>query len=145
MAMSSLHVELLSRDFVVKCLQTLLSVAELGREAIPCKDWPSATASGGCGLDKELPPDVVCHQKIDGEIRSQISRESPLKPSISYRWFSTNFRPSLTTTPEIGAWGFGPALSSGPRWFCLSRRVVSDCNACPVQTCQQYGFCRRGV
>jgi hypothetical protein len=33
-----------------------------GGEAIPCKDWPSATASGGCGLDKGLPPDLVCHQ-----------------------------------------------------------------------------------
>jgi hypothetical protein len=44
---------------------------ELGREAIPYKDWPSAAASGGCGLDKGLPPDLVCHQQIDGEIRSQ--------------------------------------------------------------------------
>jgi hypothetical protein len=56
---------------VAKCLRTSLSVAEFGREAIPCKDWPSATASGGCGLDKGLPPDPVCHQQIDGKIRSQ--------------------------------------------------------------------------
>ena len=56
-----------------KCLRMSLSVAEFGREAIPCKDWPSATASGGYGLDKGLPPDPVCHQQIDGEFRSQIS------------------------------------------------------------------------
>jgi hypothetical protein len=56
---------------VAKYLRPSLSVAELGREAIPCKDWPSATASGGCGLDKGLRPDPVCHQQIDSEIRSQ--------------------------------------------------------------------------
>ena len=56
---------------VAKCLRTSLSVAEFGREAIPCKDWPSATASGGCGLDKGLPPDPVCHQQIDDENRLQ--------------------------------------------------------------------------
>src|SRR4029077_5797288 len=32
------------------------SVTERGRVTVPCKDWPSATASGGCGLDKGLPP-----------------------------------------------------------------------------------------
>lgn len=32
---------------VAKYLRPSLSVAELGREAIPCKDWPSAIASGG--------------------------------------------------------------------------------------------------
>jgi hypothetical protein len=56
---------------VAKCLRTSFSVAEFGREAIPCKDWPSATASGGCGLDKGLPPDPVCHQQIDDENRLQ--------------------------------------------------------------------------
>ena len=42
---------------VAKYLRPSLSVAELGREAIPCKDWPSATASGDCGLDKGSRPD----------------------------------------------------------------------------------------
>lgn len=70
---------------VAKALRISISVAELGREPIPCKDWPSATASGGCGLDKELPPDPVCHQKIDGEIRAQISAEEPAQ--------AVNFRP----------------------------------------------------
>src|SRR6516162_1161991 len=84
---------------------TALSVAELGREAIPCKDWPSATASGGCGLDKGLPPDLVCHQQIDGEIHSQTQPASPRRPPISDRWFSTNFRPSLTEgTASATAW-----------------------------------------
>jgi hypothetical protein len=62
-----------------------LSVAEFGREEIPCKEWPSATASGGCGLDKGLPPDPVCHQQVGGEFRSQIYTDEPAQ--------TTNFRP----------------------------------------------------
>jgi hypothetical protein len=57
---------------VAKCLRMSLWVAQFGREAISCKEWPSATASGGCGLDKGLPPDPVRRQQIDGEFRSQI-------------------------------------------------------------------------
>ena len=33
-----------------------LGWAERGRVIVPCKDWPSATAYGGCGLDKGLSP-----------------------------------------------------------------------------------------
>jgi len=40
-------------------LRTSLSVAEFGRQTIPCKDLPSATTSGSCGLDKGLPPDSL--------------------------------------------------------------------------------------
>jgi hypothetical protein len=36
--------------------RTWLSVAERGRVIVLCKDWPSATAYGGCGLDKGLSP-----------------------------------------------------------------------------------------
>jgi len=32
------------------------SVTERGRVTVPCKDWPSASASGGYGLDKGLSP-----------------------------------------------------------------------------------------
>jgi len=38
------------------CTRTAPSVSERGRETVPCKDWPSATASGGYGLDKGLSP-----------------------------------------------------------------------------------------
>jgi hypothetical protein len=48
------------------CTRTAPSVSERGRVTVPCKDWPSATASGGYGLDKGLPPALVCHQEIDG-------------------------------------------------------------------------------
>jgi hypothetical protein len=66
---------------VAKCLRTPLSVAEFGREAIPCKDWPSATASGGCGLDKGLPP-------IDGENRPQAQPIS----RVSHQFQTAGFR-----------------------------------------------------
>ena len=48
------------------CIRTAPSVTERGRVTVPCKDWPSATASGGYGLDKGLSPGLVCHQEIDG-------------------------------------------------------------------------------
>src|SRR5262249_4886801 len=32
------------------------SVAEFGWALAPCKDWPSATAYGGCGLDRGPAP-----------------------------------------------------------------------------------------
>src|SRR5271167_2735481 len=38
------------------CTRTAPSVSERGRVTVPCKDWPSAPASGGYGLDKGLPP-----------------------------------------------------------------------------------------
>jgi hypothetical protein len=37
-------------------LQRGRRLAERGRVIVPCKDWPSATAYGGCGLDKGLAP-----------------------------------------------------------------------------------------
>jgi hypothetical protein len=37
-------------------LQRGRRLAERGRVIFPCKDWPSATAYGGCGLDKGLSP-----------------------------------------------------------------------------------------
>ena len=37
-------------------LQRGRRLAERGRVIVPCKDWPSATAYGGCGLDKGLSP-----------------------------------------------------------------------------------------
>src|SRR5215469_18620974 len=36
--------------------RTLPSVAEFGWALAPCKDWPSATAYGGCGLDRRPSP-----------------------------------------------------------------------------------------
>src|SRR5215468_10034357 len=36
--------------------RTLPSVAEFGWALAPCKDWPSATAYGGCGLDRGPAP-----------------------------------------------------------------------------------------
>ena len=30
---------------------------------------PSGTASGGFGLDKDLPPDLCCHHEFDGRVR----------------------------------------------------------------------------
>jgi len=59
-------------------LQRGRRLAERGRVMVPCKDWPSATASGGCGLDKGLPPNPVCHQQIDGEFRSHITNFKPV-------------------------------------------------------------------
>ena len=47
-------------------LQRGRRLAERGWVIVPCKDWPSATAYGGCGLDKGLSPSLVCHQEIDG-------------------------------------------------------------------------------
>src|SRR5271155_621517 len=38
------------------CTRTAPSVSERGRETVPCKDGPSATASGSYGLDKGLSP-----------------------------------------------------------------------------------------
>jgi hypothetical protein len=38
------------------CIRTAPSVTERGRVTVPCKDWPSASASGGYGLDKGLSP-----------------------------------------------------------------------------------------
>jgi hypothetical protein len=37
-------------------LQRGRRLAERGRVIFPCKDWPSTTAYGGCGLDKGLSP-----------------------------------------------------------------------------------------
>jgi hypothetical protein len=37
-------------------LQRGRRLAERGWVIVPCKDWPSATAYGGCGLDKGLSP-----------------------------------------------------------------------------------------
>src|ERR1700740_1751465 len=37
-------------------LQRGRRLADRGRVIVPCKDWPSATAYGGCGLDKGLSP-----------------------------------------------------------------------------------------
>ena len=47
-------------------LQRGRRLAERGWVIVPCKDWPSATAYGGCGLDKGLSPSLLCHQEIDG-------------------------------------------------------------------------------
>ena len=37
-------------------LQRRPRLAERGRVIVPCKDWPSATAYGGCGLDEGRSP-----------------------------------------------------------------------------------------
>src|SRR5215469_17735458 len=68
---------------VAKCLRTSLSVAEFGREAIPCKDWPSATASGGCGLDKGLPPDPLATNRSTTKTVRRPNRKPA--PAINFK------------------------------------------------------------
>ena len=43
----------------------------------PCKGWPSATASGGFGLDKGLASDILRRQGFDGQ--EQASRWTPTR------------------------------------------------------------------
>ena len=47
-------------------------------------------------LTRNCLPTLICRQQIDGEIRSQIQPVTARKPSISDRWFLTNFTPLLT-------------------------------------------------
>ena len=72
---------------------------------VPCKDWPSAPASGGCGLDKglspgpRLPPRDRRRSPVADERRGHSNeRAGQTVIAISNRWFSRNF--SLSLTPE---------------------------------------------
>jgi hypothetical protein len=46
------------------------SAADRRRWPDPCKGWPSATASGGFGLDKRLASDILRRQGFDGQERA---------------------------------------------------------------------------
>src|SRR5271170_7892234 len=46
------------------------SAADRRRWPYPCKGWPSATASGGFGLDKRLASDILRRQGFDGQERA---------------------------------------------------------------------------
>src|SRR6516162_7276985 len=80
-----------------------LWVTERGRVIVPCKDWPSAPASGGCGLDKglspgpRLPPRDRRRSPVADERRGHSNeRAGQTVIAISNRWFSRNFSLSLT-------------------------------------------------
>jgi hypothetical protein len=46
--------------------------AERGRVIVPCKDWRSATAYGGCGLDKGLsPPPFATKRSMAQTVRAR--------------------------------------------------------------------------
>ena len=88
------------------------SVTERGRVTVPCKDWPSATASGGCGLDKGLPPgprlpprDRRWSPAGDEHRGRSNDRAGRTAIAISNRWFSVNFSLALTdpnaTLPQL--------------------------------------------
>src|SRR4249920_3336740 len=84
------------------------SVTERGRVTVPCKDWPSATASGGCGLDKGLPPgprlpprDRRWSPAGDEHRGRSNDRAGRSAIAISNRWFSGNFSPALTAANEF--------------------------------------------
>ena len=78
-------------------------MTERGRVIVPCKDWPSAPASGGCGLDKglspgpRLPPRDRRRSPVADERRGHSNeRAGQTVIAISNRWFSRNFSLSLT-------------------------------------------------
>src|SRR6516225_7428279 len=85
-----------------------LWVTERGRVIVPCKDWPSAPASGGCGLDKglspgpRLPPRDRRRSPVADERRGHSNeRAGQTVIPISNRWFSRNFSLSLTGTNDL--------------------------------------------
>ena len=86
------------------------SVTERGRVTVPCKDWPSATASGGCGLDKGLPPgprlpprDRRWSPAGDEHRGRSNDRAGRTAIAISNRWFSVNFSLALTRRTDYDA------------------------------------------
>src|SRR5215471_15915875 len=86
-----------------------LWVTERGRVIVPCKDWPSAPASGGCGLDKglspgpRLPPRDRRRSPVADERRGHSNeRAGQTVIAISNRWFSRNFSLSLTVSTLRG-------------------------------------------
>ena len=58
------------------------SAADRRRWPDPCKGWPSATASGGFGLDKRLASDILRRQGFDGQERASSGPHAP--PAARY-------------------------------------------------------------
>src|SRR5215813_14538294 len=64
--------------------RTLSSVAEFGWALAPCKDWPSATAYGGCGLDRGPAPNS---RLPPGQRRRRpLARANPLGRFFERKW-----------------------------------------------------------
>jgi hypothetical protein len=61
------------------------SAAHRRRRLDPCKGWPSATASGGFGLDKDLAVDILRCQEIDGQewVSTRLPAVDPLQTARS--------------------------------------------------------------
>ena len=95
------------------------SAADRRRWPDPCKGWPSATASGGFGLDKRLASDILRRQGFDGQERASsgpptrlpgpdttqiflLTKKTPYKGWSCGRGWQGNFRLSAPMRP-LGA------------------------------------------
>ena len=77
------------------------SAADRRRWPYPCKGWPSATASGGFGLDKRLASDILRRQGFDGQERASSGPPTRLPGPDTTQIFL------LTKKTSYKGWGEG--------------------------------------
>src|SRR5277367_383314 len=77
------------------------STADRRRWPYPCKGWPSATASGGFGLDKRLASDILRRQGFDGQERASSGPPTRLPGPDTTQIFL------LTKKTSYKGWGEG--------------------------------------
>ena len=105
---------------------------------VPCKDWPSAPASGGCGLDKglspgpRLPPRDRRRSPVADERRGHSNeRGGQTVIAISNRSFSRNFSLSLTGYPSYRRFErFRPVLYASTREATPTGKTAEAIAAC---------------
>src|SRR6516165_2153536 len=116
-----------------KHTRSSLWVTERGRVIVPCKDWPSAPACGGCGLDKglspgpRLPPRDRRRSPVADERRGHSNeRAGQTVIAISNRWFSRNFSLSLTAERKAMIDRAAELPPQGPKYRDAPLKVVGE-------------------
>src|SRR5271168_2212555 len=92
------------------------SAADRRRWPDPCKGWPSATASGGFGLDKRLASDILRRQGFDGQERASSGPPTRLPGPDTTQIFL------LTKKTSYKGWGEGAGNYDPP---CIRHRSPS--------------------
>src|SRR5271167_1991367 len=82
------------------------SAADRRRWPDPCKGWPSATASGGFGLDKRPASDILRRQGFDGQERASSGPPTRLPGPDTTQIFL------LTKKTSYKGWGEGAAIAT---------------------------------
>src|SRR6516165_7599576 len=116
-----------------KHTRSSLWVTERGRVIVPCKDWPSAPACGGCGLDKglspgpRLPPRDRRRSPVADERRGHSNeRAGQTVIAISNRWFSRNFSLSLTAERKAMIDRAAELPPQGPKYRDAPLKIVGE-------------------